>query len=181
MKLSRRDRNLLVFMSVFVAVALFYQFIFQPAMERGRGLTQRREAKEVELKKAQRAVRGRARLERDLMEVKVRLNYAKDRLPEAKDVPALLKQIEKIAKDSKVDVLKSLRFDTTEEAEFYRTIPIQLSMECNSKALARFLYQIETSSRLLDIEKLRISSDPKANLRVDMTLATFVYKPGVAR
>lgn len=180
MKLSRRDRNLLIVVGLVGVTIFIYQLVYKPLVDRDRLLAQELKAKEVKLKEARLAIRKLSKLMRESKEIKARLAYAESRLPGAEDIPSLLKQIEQMAKDSGVDIPTSIVFPPSQGGAFYRIIPIRLSMGCSLKTLIRFLYQIETSSRLLDVQDLHIASNPDATFRADMTVATFVYKPGVA-
>jgi len=127
-----------------------------------------------QLKEAQRAVRMEEKLERDYFEAQARLKFAKERLPKEEGLPQLLKEVYKMGRNSGATIL-SFGPGSLQPKEYYKVKPISLSLKCDLPQLIKFLYNIEKSERLLDVQSMNISSDAEGNLTVSLHLATFVY------
>lgn len=174
MKLSPRDRKLLIFMGVVIILAGGYYFLYTPLSQRWRGVNEKLSRQETQLKEAQAAARMEEKLERDYLEAQARLKFAKGRLPTEEGLPKLLKDVYGMGRDSGATILS---FGPTALApkEYYKVKPISLSLKCTLPQLVKFLHKIEMSERLLDVQSISISSDEKGNLSVSLQLATFVY------
>ena len=115
-------------------------------------------------------------MERDCFEAQARLKYAKQRLPAEKEerLSQLLKKIYKMGKDSGTTIL-SVTPGALQAQKYYKIRPISLSLKCDLPSLVKFLYNIEKSQRLLDVQGMTITSDAQGNLSVSLRLVTFVY------
>lgn len=177
MKISPRDRKLLIFMGAVIILAGGYYFLY---MTRGSPANRWKEAneklakKEAQLKEAQRAARMEEKLERDYFEAQTRLKFAKGRLPKEEGLPKLLKDVYRMGRDSGATILSFGPAALTPK-EYYKVKPISLSLKCDLPQLVKFLYNIEKSERLLEVQSMTISSDAEGNLNVSLQLATFVY------
>ena len=179
MKLSPRDRKLLVFMGILVILAGGYYFLhLAPGSlsHKWKKVNEELAAKERRLKEAQTAARMEGKLERDYFEAQERLKYAKLRLPAEKEerLSQLLKNIYKMGKDSGTTIL-SVTPGALQAQKYYKIRPISLSLKCDLPSLVKFLYNIEKSQRLLDVQGMTITSDAQGNLSVSLRLVTFVY------
>jgi len=174
MKLNPRDRKLLVFMGVFIILIGGYYFLYMPLSQRWKGINENLAKKEGQLKEAQRAARMEEKLERDYFEAQARLKFAKERLPKEEGLPQLLKEVYKMGRNSGATIL-SFGPGSLQPKEYYKVKPISLSLKCDLPQLIKFLYNIEKSERLLDVQSMNISSDAEGNLTVSLHLVTFVY------
>ncbi|HEA47523.1 MAG TPA: hypothetical protein ENH97_03870 [bacterium] len=175
MKLNPRDRKLLIFMGVIVILAVGYYFLYMPLSQRWKEANEKLARMEAKLKGAQRAARMEEKLERDYFEAQVRLKFAKGRLPKEEGLPKLLKDVYQMGRDSGATIL-SFGPGALQPKEYYKVKPISLSLKCNLPQLVKFLYNIEKSDRLLDVQSINITSDAKGDLSVTLRLVTFVYK-----
>ncbi len=177
MKLNPRDRKLLIFMGVIIILAAGYYFLYitprSPA-SRWKEANEKLAKKEAQFKEAQAAARMEEKLERDYFEAQTRLKFAKGRLPKEEGLPKLLKDVYRMGRDSGATIL-SFGPGALQPKEYYKVKPISLSLKCDLPSLAKFLYKIEKSERLLDVQSMTITSDAKGNLSVSLKLATFVY------
>ncbi len=177
MKLSPRDRKLLIFMGIVIILAGGYYFLYMapgsPA-NRWREVNERLATKEVQLREAQAAARMEERLEKDYFEAQARLKFAKGMLPKEEGLPKLLKDVYGMGRDSGATIL-SFGPGALQPKEYYKIKPISLSLKCTLPQLVKFLHKIEMSERLLDVQSMSISSDAQGNLSVTLQLATFVY------
>ena len=179
MKLNPRDRKLLVFMGALVILAGGYYFLYLAPgslSHRWKKVNEELAAKERRLKEAQTAARMEEKLERDYFEAQARLKFAKQRLPAEKEerLSQLLKNIYKMGKDSGTTILTATPGPLQAQV-YYKIRPISLSLKCDLSSLVKFLYNIEKSQRLLDVQGITITSDAQGNLGVSLRLAAFVY------
>lgn len=177
MKLNPRDRKLLIFMGVILILAGGYYFLYIPKrspVNRWKEANEKLAKKEAQLKEAQRAARMEEKLERDYFEAQTRLKFAKERLPREEGLPKLLKDVYGMGRNSGATIL-TFGPGALKPKEYYKVKPISLSLKCDLPQLVKFLYNIEKSERLLDVQSMTISSDTEGNLNVTLRLVTFVH------
>lgn len=174
MKLSSRDKKILIFMGIVIILALGYYFLYTPLSKRWREVTEQLSQREVQLRDARAAAGMAEKLEQDCLRARIRLKFVKERLPKEEGLPKLLKDIYRMGRESGVDILSFVP-GTLQPKEYYKIKPISLSLRCNLSSLIRFLYQVEQSDRLLDIQSMIITSDERGSLNVSLQLVTFVY------
>lgn len=178
MKISPRDRKLLIFMGVVIILAGGYYLLYIPKrspVNRWKEVNENLARKEAQLREAQRAAQMIDKLERDYFEAQARLKFAKGRLPTEEGLPQLLKDVYEMGKKAGVDIL-SFSPGALQPKGYYKIKPISLSLKCELPSLVKFLYKIEESERLLDVQSMNIASDTKGSLNVTLQLVTFVYK-----
>lgn len=177
MKLNPRDMKLLIFMGVISLLAGGYYFLYlspQSPANRWKEVNEKLFNKQAQLKEAQAAARQEEKLERDYFEAQARLKFARGRLPKEEGLPRLLRDVYRMGRDSGATIL-SFGPGALQPKEYYKIKPISLSMKCDLPSLIKFLYKVEKSERLLDVQSMSISSDKEGNLNVTLKLATFVY------
>ncbi len=177
MKLNPRDRKLLIFMGIVIILAGGYYFLYMASgspANRWTEVNEKLAGKEAQLREAQAAARMEEKLERDYFEAQARLEFARGRLPKEEGLPRLLKDVYKMGRDSGATIL-SFGPGSLQPKQYYKLKPISLNLKCDLPSLAKFLYKVEKSERLLVVQSMNIHSDDKGNLSVGLQLATFVY------
>jgi hypothetical protein len=99
-----------------------------------------------------------------------------ERMPERQIIEELLKEAEKIAKDSGGTVLNLSPQAQIEEAKTYKKYKADLRMEANVEQLLSFFYGLEKSRLLIKIYRMSLSpkDEQATTLKVDMALSMAV-------
>lgn len=78
------------------------------------------------------------------------------------EVAKILGEIESLARQSQI-YLVDMKPQTPKEVDFYKEYTVEIAAEGEMASLTTFLYQINTSSQLLRVEKLRLNSKKKGD------------------
>jgi len=78
------------------------------------------------------------------------------------EVAKILGEIESLARQSKV-YLANMKPQSPKEIDFYKEYAVEIDAEGEIVPLTAFLHQLNTSTQLLRVEKLRLSSKKKGD------------------
>ena len=175
MKLSSRETGLgittgalLLFGLTFLVVAPKIK-VWQERIE-----TQKAQAQRIEV--AKRLIRDRARWDKRLADLHVRLS----RYPTAMDVTAdYLKILERVAKDNHVNLGRRQPQKEKRHGNLYE-LAIDCSWEGDLEALVRFLFALEQETVTMDVERLTVSMKPggKDQMRGNFTVMCIYSRSG---
>lgn len=162
---------------VVLAVLLFFTLIgptmdsISRATANRRDLTQRRD--EVRAR-----AENRAQFEADLEQLTADLKQALKELPNEREIPGLLSEIDALARKSGLEVRK---FQPLPEAmhEYYADVPVQIIMEGGFHEVAIFFDRVGKMSRIVSVEDIALK-DPvegvsEVNLTVEGKVVTYRF------
>lgn len=97
----------------------------------------------------------------------------KEKLPEADLFAKFLKEVENIARESRVSILSLNPQNKAEESDGYRKYTADLRMEATPEQFYDFLSRIQKSSLLLKIDKMSVTAKDESGgaLRVEMLIS----------
>ena len=182
-KIPKQQRIILAVLVGIILIVLINSRLFKPitAKRKDLKLTYQKlenelKRKEFELKEAQAKTEAEriTRLEEKYRHTQKKLEYLKGRLPQEKQIPALLSQIA-----SQTGLEYNLIKMLPEKSQLvYKEIPIQIQIKGRYQDLGKYLKGLEESTRLIKIKGLSIKTDLKAPLKLDVVLeiATFIVK-----
>jgi Tfp pilus assembly protein PilO len=92
-------------------------------------------------------------------------------------VAELLKEVERIAQESKVSVLNLSPQESVKQEKEFNRYSADLKMEANSEKLLNFLFKIQSSAFLLKIDRLSVQpkNEEASLLKVDVTVSIFTF------
>jgi Tfp pilus assembly protein PilO len=145
------------------AVLLLYAFLVRPAAER----LDSREAFYNDLRKR----RTEAIL---FKKQKQELAGLKAGVPSQKDMPLLVKELVQIARRLNLSV-STINYDIPRRgAQDLVLLSFSFPAEGRYADIKRFVYDVETSDRLVGIEDLKLSEGEKGRVKLQMKLVTYV-------
>jgi Tfp pilus assembly protein PilO len=148
---------------VLCAVLLLYAFLVRPAGAR----LSAREAQYSDLRKR----RGEALLFR---KQKQELAGLKAGIPSQKDMPLLVKDLVQNARRLNLSV-STINYDMPRRgAEDLALLSFSFPAEGRYADVKRFVYDIETSDRLVGVQELKLSEGDKGRVQAQMKLVTYV-------
>jgi len=173
-----------VVLGVFGLVALVvasYFFLLAPIQERIAALVQRKTQLTGEVTQAQAQVAEIDRFKRELAELEKRLVLLQDRLPSEKETPTLYRALSSAAEQAGLGV-SLFQPREARAKDVVNEIPITLAAEGSYHQVAKFFQSVAALPRVVTVNDFKMSGLGKArnSMRVDLTLATYMYKSSLA-
>ena len=155
----------------------FSEYIYKPQGKDLKKIKNRFVMAAFELTKAQKDARNLKELEKDLREIQEELVYVKERLPQEKQISALLQQLAEEADRARIDFISILPQKEIEEEGFMK-MPVEIVLRCGYYNLTNYLKRIENLPRLVEIEgiEIRTKGDLAPRLEVKLKVNTFSLK-----
>ena len=147
-----------------VAVLLLYgwwSLLFKPAWEERDRLRTQLAGLEQQLFQKKRIAANLPQLEAEIKQLQTRLKASVARLPEEKEIPTLLTQVNSLGEESGL-VFTLFRPQAAVKKDFYAEVPIQVRVEGSFHALGAFFDRIGKMERIMNIGTLSVSPAPAA-------------------
>jgi type IV pilus assembly protein PilO len=173
-----------VVLGVFGLVALAaasYFVLIAPIQERIAALVQRKAQVTTEVTQARAQVAEIERFRRELAELERKLVLLQDRLPSEKETPTLYRALSSAAEQSGLGV-SLFQPREARAKDVVNEIPITLAAEGSYHQVAKFFERVAALPRVVTVNDFKLSGLGKArnSMRVDLTLATYMYKSSLA-
>jgi type IV pilus assembly protein PilO len=162
-------------------VVASYFFLLAPIQERIAALVQRKTQLTGEVTQAQAQVAEIDRFKRELAELEKRLVLLQDRLPSEKETPTLYRALSSAAEQAGLAV-SLFQPREARAKDVVNEIPITLAAEGSYHQVAKFFERVAALPRVVTVNDFKMSGLGKArnSMRVDLTLATYMYKSSLA-
>jgi type IV pilus assembly protein PilO len=169
-----------VFGLVALAVASYF-FLIAPIQERIAALVARKAQVTTEVTQARAQVAEIERFRRELAELEKKLVLLQDRLPSEKETPTLYRALSSAAEQAGLGV-SLFQPREARAKDVVNEIPILLSAEGSYHQLAKFFERVAALPRVVTVNDFKMSGLSKArnSMKVDLTLATYMYKSSLA-
>ena len=158
-KLSGKEKIGLSLAFAVMAIALLDRLIINPVRIRFQRIDQEIKISEKQLAYDLRNVHQKDRIARQFDEY---VEYVQRSGSDEEEVAKILGEIESMARQSKV-YLANMKPQTPKEIDFYKEYAVEIDTKGEISSLITFLHQLNTSTQLLRVEKLRLSSDKKGD------------------
>jgi type IV pilus assembly protein PilO len=148
--------------TVILAAALFYSFLYSPRADELAKLSDSVEiARNEKMVKTQKAANS-ARLRKDLQQLDAALKLAVAQLPDKKEIAELLSGISAKAQEAGLDVLL---FRPRAEAfqEFYAEVPVDITVKGSFHNTVSFFEEVGRLNRLINIDNIGFKGPTTAN------------------
>ena len=178
--LSKREKIIFCLTVLVAAAYLLWTFLIEAQfIEKRATLKKEISRKEENLKRSLGIIEQRSRLEQEFRLFQER---ARSEVSPEKQVSTFHSELQFMAKAAEVTISS---FDPLAEErsrpkddDFYRKLSAEMKIECNLSALSKFLYGIQTSSRILDVRNMEISPKLRSSqdLRGKILISTIILK-----
>jgi len=180
--LTKKQRILLIGGVAVVVVGLYGYFLMYPMWEDKGRLEGELEKLQGDLRQKQLIAANRPKLEKEIKELEAKLEAVLVRLPEEKDIPRLLTQVNTLGQQSGLDFLL-FRPSPPVRKGFYADVPIDVRVEAQYHTVAGFLDKVSKLERIVNISDFRITplsaqalqQKPDRTITVDMKATTFTF------
>ena len=170
---TKREKFLVIFVSILVPIFLFYQFYYTHAKEKIDTLRKEIKKLDLEIKRYKKLAIKIKFLETQMKQRQKFLNRVKKILPSQKEIPDILKRISDVAKENNLEVIT---FKPGKEIpqNYYQTIPINMEIEGRFNNVIKFLNDIESLERLIVLNNVKFQMKNN-RLNAMVTFHTFKY------
>ncbi len=141
---------------VAVSVGVFYQFVYTDKKLQIDKLESELQDLQVELEKAEAYAARYDEFKEELRQVDLQLKEALKKLPEEREIPNLLDQINESVLDAGLSITSFVPQAQTAK-EFYSEVPVQLTMGGGYHHLATFADVIGKMERIVTLRDIKIS------------------------
>lgn len=152
-RLSKRERTIFYITVFVVAFFLFFKFVIEGMLRLNTHLNRELHNKQVQLRRAGQIAK-KGSVQKDYETLIAALKMVKN--PQ-EEMARLLSEIDKIAKDSGVNVL-NIRPQEIEDKKFYKRLSVDLRLEGENRNIMRFVFYLESSPLLLRIDKFNLAA-----------------------
>ncbi len=158
---------------VAVSVGVFYQFVYKDKKQQIDKLESELSTLQVKLVDAEAIAARYDEFKEDLREVDLRLQEALKKLPEGREIPNLLDQINASVIDAGLAISSFVPQGQVQQ-EFYSDVPVQLNMSGGYHNFAAFADVISKMERIVTIRNINMSPmTPDGQLNISCQAVTF--------
>jgi len=153
-KLSRKEKLGLSIAFIIMGAAFLDRLVISPIRERFELIDRAVKISEKQLGHDLRNVRQKDQIASEFAKY---VKYVERSGSDEEEVAKILGEIEVLARQAQV-YLVDMKPQTPKEIEFYKEYSVEIEAEGNMADLTVFLHQLNVSSQLLRVEKLRLNS-----------------------
>jgi len=166
-------------------VALYAYFLMMPLWEEKGKLEDQLLKVQSDLQQKQLIAANRPKLEAEIKALEKQLDEALVRLPEEKDIPRLLTQVNSLGQQNGLEFLL-FRPGAPVKKGFYAEVPIDIRVEGQFHSLGGFLDRVSKLERIVTVSDIKISplsgqtqrTDRSVSADLKATTYTFLEKGG---
>ena len=155
-----------------------YFLLLSPKLADVENLRGRRVALEAEIGQSRATAQSLAGFRQEAIRLRERLEAAKERLPNEKEMPALYRQISDLAFQAGLTV-SLFQPKEPQPGEVYSELPIAVSAEAGFHQVGSFFERLSRLQRIVTLTEMKLQgiARPTGTVKVDLTLATYVFRP----
>ena len=154
---SPLKRALMLLGIVAVIVGLFTYFIYMPKLKEIQKLERKLKQARLKLTQTQQVASQLPKLEAELKKLNVAFQKALNKLPDNKEIPALLLKITKLGKEAKL-TFSLFQPLAVRNKDFYAEVPIDIKIRGSYHAVGRFFSQICAMPRIVNIYNYNLTN-----------------------
>jgi len=168
----KKQKVLLVVVLFLAIIAGFYYLVYRGLAAEKNVLTLKRDDLRSQLNEKRMLAANLDRLKAEIAALESQLSQALTVLPEEKEIPKLLVNINTLGLKAGVEFLL-FRPGTLTVRDFYGEFPVQIKVRGTYHTLGRFFDMISKMPRIVNVSDLRISPVPYSKEEKDTIIAEF--------
>ncbi len=186
LKLGKTKKEALAFIiiGVILFIFLYFQIFLKSAISELFVLNPEIRKLKTDIKSTKSDLDHEETLKKRLKDMEGRVDVYEKKLPVEQEIPLLLEDLSRMAKDSYVKILGITpvsinirgKRKETKKSKVYREIPIMIRAKSGYHELATFINKLEEADRFMELSDLKIKSN-KADFRrhdIELTVSTYV-------
>ncbi|PMP67744.1 MAG: hypothetical protein C0190_02700 [Thermodesulfobacterium geofontis] len=151
---TKREKFLIVFVSILVPLFLFYKFYYVQNKEKINVLKEEVRKLDLEIQKYENMAKRTAILEAQMRQRQEFLERVKEILPAEKEIPDILRQISDLAKENNLEII-TFEPDKEIPQDYYNIIPLKMEFQGRFNNVINFLNSIENLPRLIALNHIK--------------------------
>jgi len=172
---TKREKVLLVLITIILPFFLFYKFYYISSREKINLIKEDIKKLDLEIAKLENFVKREKAIEEEVRNRKKFLEEIKIILPTEKEIPQLLKNVSDLAKKNKLEILKFTPRQE-ERQNYYNVIPFDMELKGYFYDILKFLNEVEKLSRLVTLKNIEFSPQAKEEkIIIKTSFVTYVY------
>lgn len=184
---TKTQRMLLLGLGAVLILAPYYLLVAKPLWDEKSKLEVDLQKLQVDLEEKKRIAANRPKLEAEIKKLEKELEVALVKLPEEKEIPQLLTQVNTLGLQNGLEFLL-FRPSPPVRKGFYAEVPIDIRVEGHYHTLGAFLDRVSKLDRIVNVADIKISPLPPQQQQAGRTVAadfkattyTFLEKGGSA-
>jgi type IV pilus assembly protein PilO len=176
-KLPRSQRLLLVGVAYLLIALVFYFSLISPTMDEIESATAGKHDLEIKRDQVRTRAENRAAFETELDALAAKLKQALKELPNGREIPGLLSEIDGLARKSGLDVR---RFQPLPEVmhEYFAEVPVQLVMDGSYHEFGIFFDRVSKMSRIVSVQDIQVTdpTDSGSEVKLKVTGKSITYR-----
>lgn len=185
--MPKRQLYLLLGLVAVGFLLMWWYLLFRPAWDERDRLQTQLAGLEQQLFQKKRIAANLPQLEAEIKQLQERLKASVARLPEEKEIPTLLTQVNSLGEESGL-AFTLFRPQAAVKKDFYAEVPIQVRVEGSFHALGAFFDRIGKMERIVNIGALSVAPapatgpggrrrGPEMTIIADFSATTFTFVP----
>jgi len=185
--MPKRQLYLLLGLVAVGFLLMWWYLLFRPAWDERDRLQTQLAGLEQQLFQKKRIAANLPQLEAEIKQLQERLKASVARLPEEKEIPTLLTQVNSLGEESGL-AFTLFRPQAAVKKDFYAEVPIQVRVEGSFHALGAFFDRIGKMERIVNIGALSVAPapatgpggrrrGPEMTIIADFNATTFTFVP----
>ena len=172
-RLTKREKLLFILTATLILAAFIYRAILEPTVKNWKSLRQQVNAKQVRLARNLEVIAREPAVEQEFSRYQ---NFIFPKTSDEKQIAKLLKEVERIARESRVHIT-NMAPRGKERIGFYERFAINLEVEAQMPELTKFIFALENSPFLFKAETIKISlkSSQAKTLKCDLLLTKILF------
>ena len=173
-KLTKVQRILICTVVTALLGGGYYYFVYAPKATTLNRAKAELKTQEQKLNTYKIKARSLKKVEKQMAQVQQEFDLAMKALPDKKELPSLLSGVSKAGGNAGLEFLL-FQPGTVVNKEFYKEIPLSMTVNGTYGQAADFFFQVANLNRIVNINDLSISIDPKNRGKVSMKCSAVTY------
>ncbi|HCY85480.1 MAG TPA: hypothetical protein DHV36_10135 [Desulfobacteraceae bacterium] len=173
-KFTKIQRLLICLVTFALMGGGYYYFFLAPKQETLNAASAELKTREATLQKFKIKARSLAKYEKEMAEAQENFNIAMKALPDKKELPSLLTGVSTAGQRAGL-TFSLFQPDPVVNKEFYKEIPLAMVVSGRYQQMADFFYRVARMNRIVNIQNVEISTDPKTPGFITMKCAAVTY------
>jgi len=180
MKISKRDRRVLIFGGLFVIGVLLVIYVVLPFFEARGEIETKVQQAERRLQQSLRVIQSESLYRAQQSELEEVLRQYQAQLLDAEDSNRARVQLQAIvrelAEEAGVTISRSTPLQERKVGENYAEVTLQINLDSGMQELTNFLYSLSTHPKFLKVEQFRMSMHrSRRNIRIQPQMHVSAY------
>lgn len=177
--LTSKEKLLVTVMAFLAAGGGLYQFVLNPLMKQRSALESSVQGLQQQTAQIRAQLRDLKQLEQQYQEVQTELQHFQELIPDQKEIPGLLKQIELMGLQCNVDVPNISTTQPIDRGK-YRAMNINLSIDGRFLDDLQFFHRLASAPRLITVQNVGFSSYDEVKGTMQVSIKASIYMRGGA-